>query len=69
MNSSGVIDDRIASNLSGIIAPIITGWLKQRTGSYHAGAWAILVVLLLGLTAYGMLVRVNQTPERRLAHA
>lgn len=60
-----------ASNLSGIVAPIITGWLKHKTGTYHAASWAILFVLLMGLTAYGLLVRVDgsATPEAELAHA
>ncbi len=48
-----------ASNLSGIVAPIITGWLKHKTGGYEAAGWAILVVLALGLAAYGLLVREN----------
>lgn len=49
-----------ASNLSGVAAPIFTGWLKQKTGSYDAASWAILGVLLVGLSAYGFLVRPNQ---------
>ena len=48
-----------ASNLSGIVAPVITGWLKQKTGGYHAAGWAILVVLLIGVTSYGLLVHEN----------
>jgi ACS family D-galactonate transporter-like MFS transporter len=46
-----------ASNLSGIVASLITGWLKYKTGNYEAAGWTILGVLLLGLTAYGLLVR------------
>jgi MFS family permease len=46
-----------ASNVSGIVAPIITGWLKYKTGGYQAAGWAIFVVLLLGLTSYSLLVR------------
>ncbi|HEY7306803.1 MAG TPA: MFS transporter, partial [Bryobacteraceae bacterium] len=48
-----------ASNVSGIGASLITGWLKQKTGNYDAAGWAILGVLLLGLAAYGLLVRVD----------
>jgi ACS family D-galactonate transporter-like MFS transporter len=48
-----------ASNLSGIIAPIITGWLKQRTGGYGAAGWAILAVLMIGVSSYGLLVKEN----------
>ncbi len=46
-----------ASNLSGIVASILTGWLKQTTGGYGAAGVAILAVLVIGLTAYGVLVR------------
>jgi MFS family permease len=48
-----------ASNVSGIFASLITGWLKQKTGNYEAAGWAILGVLLLGLAAYGLLVRAD----------
>jgi MFS transporter, ACS family, D-galactonate transporter len=47
----------LASNLSGIVASILTGWLKQKTGGYGAAGWAILAILFLGLIAYGFLVR------------
>ncbi len=53
----------LASNLSGIVAPIITGWLKYKTGGYEAAGWAILGVLLVGLLSYGLLVR-EGTVER-----
>ena len=46
-----------ASNLSGIVASIVTGWLKQKSGGYEAAGWAILVVLLIGLASYGLLVK------------
>jgi MFS family permease len=46
-----------ASNLSGIIAPIVTGWLVQRTGSYDAPILSASVVLLIGVLAYAVLVR------------
>jgi hypothetical protein len=46
-----------ASNLSGIVAPILTGWLKHKTGGYGASGWAVLVVLVMGLVSYGALVR------------
>ncbi len=54
-----------ASNLSGIAAPIVTGWLKQRTGGYGASGWAVLAVLLLGLISYGLLVRENAAERFR----
>jgi MFS transporter, ACS family, D-galactonate transporter len=46
-----------ASNLSGVVAPIITGWLKYKTGGYEAAGWAILALLIVGLLSYGLLVR------------
>lgn len=46
-----------ASNASGVVAAILTGWLKQATGSYQAPMLAILAILLLGVFSYGFLVR------------
>ena len=46
----------LASNLSGIAAAILTGWLKQITGSYNASGISIVLVLLVGILAYGFLV-------------
>lgn len=46
-----------ALNLAGIVAPILTGWLKQVSGSYTAPMQAIWVVLLAGVAAYLFLVR------------
>jgi MFS-type transporter involved in bile tolerance (Atg22 family) len=52
----------LASNLAGIVAPALTGWLIQVTGSYVAPMRAILVVLLAGLAAYIFLVRREYAP-------
>jgi MFS family permease len=46
-----------ALNLAGIVAPIITGWLKQVTGSYTAPMQTIWVVLIIGVGAYLFLAR------------
>lgn len=46
-----------ASNLSGIIAPVLTGWLKERTGSYDAPMLAVAAVLATGFFAYLILVK------------
>jgi MFS transporter, ACS family, D-galactonate transporter len=46
-----------ALNLAGIVAPIITGWLKQVTGSYTAPMQTIWVVLIVGVAAYLFLAR------------
>jgi MFS family permease len=44
-------------NLAGIVAPIITGWLVQTTGSYTAPMQTILVILLIGISSYVFLIR------------
>jgi MFS family permease len=49
-----------ALNLAGIVAPILTGWLKQVTGSYTAPMQAIWVMLIVGIGAYVFLVRHGQ---------
>jgi MFS family permease len=46
-----------ASNLAGVAAPILTGWLIQTTGSYEAPMQAIAVLLVLGAMSYVVLVR------------
>jgi nitrate/nitrite transporter NarK len=46
-----------AANLPGIVAPLLTGWLKQKTGSYDAPMQAIVLFLAAGLLSYIFLVR------------
>jgi MFS transporter, ACS family, D-galactonate transporter len=46
-----------ALNLAGIIAPILTGWLKQVTGSYTVPMQTIGIFLLAGIAAYLFLVK------------
>ncbi len=52
-----------AANLPGIVAPILTGWLKQKTGSYDAPMQAIWFFLSLGIAAYVFLVREKYAPQ------
>jgi MFS family permease len=52
-----------AANLPGIVAPILTGWLKQKTGSYEAPMQAIWFFLILGVAAYVFLVREKYAPR------
>jgi MFS family permease len=52
-----------ASNLSGIVAPILTGWLKQTTGSYNAPIYMVAGFLILGIVAYVFLVRAEYAPR------
>jgi MFS family permease len=52
-----------ASNLSGVVAPIITGWLVEATGSFEAPAKFITGLLLAGILAYIFLVRKRYAPS------
>jgi MFS family permease len=52
-----------ASNLSGIVAPIVTGVLIEWTGSYEAPMQAILFLLASGIAAYLFLVRPKYAPR------
>jgi len=45
-----------AGNISGIVAPIVTGRLIARTGSHYPGFVVAVVVLLAGLPAYWWMV-------------
>jgi len=53
-----------ALNLAGIVAPIITGWLKQVTGSYAAPMQTIWGFLIIGVGAYLFLARESQQQLR-----
>jgi len=55
-----------AANLPGVVAPLLTGWLLQTTGSYEAPMQAIWIFLLSGVAAYVFLVRQKYAPKRRL---
>lgn len=46
-----------AASVAGIVAPIITGWLVQKTGGYAAAMQMVLVFLACGILAYVFLVR------------
>jgi MFS transporter, ACS family, D-galactonate transporter len=52
-----------AANLPGIVAPLLTGWLKQTTGSYEAPMHAIWIFLLAGVASYVFLVRQKYAPR------
>jgi MFS transporter, ACS family, D-galactonate transporter len=52
-----------ASNLAGVAAPILTGWLIQATGSYEAPMQVIAVLLLIGAGSYAVLVRRGSEPN------
>jgi ACS family D-galactonate transporter-like MFS transporter len=52
-----------AANLPGIVAPLLTGWLLQVTGSYEAPMQAIWFFLILGIASYVFLVREKYVPR------
>jgi MFS family permease len=53
-----------AANIPGVVAPLLTGWLLQATGSYDASMQAIWIFLLSGVAAYVFLVRQKYAPKR-----
>jgi MFS transporter, ACS family, D-galactonate transporter len=53
-----------AANIAGIVAPILTGWLRVVTGSYRAPMIAVGVFLLLGLTSYLFVIRRQYAPAQ-----
>lgn len=55
-----------ASNFSGIVAPLLTGWLKEATGGYAAPMAAVCFFLLLGICSYAFLVRQRYAPGLRM---
>jgi MFS family permease len=52
-----------SASVAGIVAPILTGWLKQQTGSYQAPMQAIWFFLVVGVLAYAFLVREKYAPR------
>jgi len=52
-----------ACSIAGIVAPILTGWLLQKTGSYEAPMMAILVVLLVGVLSYILMIQEKFAPK------
>ncbi len=53
-----------AANLPGIVAPMLTGWLKQITGGYTAPMLVICLFLAMGIAAYLVLVREEYVPRK-----
>jgi MFS family permease len=52
-----------ACSFAGIAAPILTGWLLQRTGTYEAPMLAVLVVLVVGVLCYLFMIREEYAPK------
>jgi ACS family D-galactonate transporter-like MFS transporter len=51
-----------ACSVAGIVAPILTGWLLQKTGNYETPMLALLCVLVAGVLSYVFLVREQYAP-------
>lgn len=54
-----------AASMAGIVAPILTGWLKQLTGSYQAPMQVIWFVLVAGILSYLLFIRRKYAPGMR----
>ena len=50
-------------SVAGIVAPILTGWLLQKTGNYEAPMVAVLVVLVVGVLSYLVMIREEYAPK------
>jgi len=55
-----------AANLAGIVAPWLTGWMIQKTGSFDTPIKAVGVWLALGIASYLFLVRRKYAPKYSL---
>jgi MFS family permease len=53
----------VSTSLAGIVAPIISGWLLQRTGSYTAPMQVINFFLVLGLVTCIVVLREKWAPK------
>jgi MFS family permease len=53
----------VALSIAGIVGPLLTGWLLQKTGSYTAPMEAILFFLVLGAVATIVLLREKWSPR------
>ena len=52
-----------ACSFSGIAAPIISGWLLEKTGGYEAPMMAVLVCLVVGVLCYLFLIKEEYAPK------
>jgi MFS family permease len=52
-----------AANLAGVVAPWLTGWMIQKTGSFDAPIKGVGLWLLLGIASYVLLVRRRFAPK------
>jgi MFS transporter, ACS family, D-galactonate transporter len=52
-----------ACSFAGIVAPILSGWLLEKTGGYQAPMMAVLVALVVGVLCYLFLIREEYAPK------
>jgi len=52
-----------AANVPGIVAPILTAWLIERTGGYQGAIMAVLFFLCLGVTMYLTVINRKYAPK------
>ena len=52
-----------AANVPGVVVPLLTSYLRQRTGGWVAPLVAVFVFLLLGILSYTFLVREKYQPR------
>ena len=53
----------MAANFAGAVAPLLTGWLVDRTGSFDAPIQTVAVWLAIGMASYLFLVRRKYAPK------
>jgi MFS-type transporter involved in bile tolerance (Atg22 family) len=53
----------VAAALAGIVAPIVTGWLLHKTGSYVAPMTLIFVFLVIGALAVIVMLQPKWAPR------
>jgi MFS family permease len=56
-----------AANLPGVVAPILTAWLVDRTGGYSGAIGAVIVFLIIGVTMYLTVIRREFAPKAQPA--
>jgi MFS transporter, ACS family, D-galactonate transporter len=52
-----------ACSFAGIVAPILSGWLLEKTGGYQAPMVAVLVALVVGVLCYLFLIKEEYSPR------
>jgi sugar phosphate permease len=64
-SSTGIVTgfSQVATSLAGIVAPILSGWLLQVSGSYTLPMQAIFVFLLIGAFTTAFLLRPEWAPR------